>query len=54
MAEAAAIGVATEPGVDVRLVEALTAKPDGVLAARRSTAAIIRFLGRSTDGPMAS
>ena len=33
MAEAAAIGAATEPGVDVRLVEAVTARPDDVLAA---------------------
>ena len=33
MAEAAAIGAATESGVDVRLVEAITARPDDVLAA---------------------
>jgi len=33
MAEAAVIGAATEPGVDVRLVEAVTARPDDVLAA---------------------
>jgi multimeric flavodoxin WrbA len=33
MAGAAAIGPATEPGVDVRLVEAVTARPDDVLAA---------------------
>ena len=33
MAEAAALGAATEPGVDVRLLQAIAAGPDDVLAA---------------------